>query len=511
MRSALRKLLAGNNMGGSTAAPAANPAVIENQSIVIGSDTLAGAGGVRPVFTGGTPSLWAISGGQSANYAIHSTNGNITPSGNGSAVNGDTFTVTVDGLDTATITIVAAANEFSVRDMTEAKAALQSFAGGGGKTVRFRAGDYGQDGDLTRNRAFTSRTVITVDAGATATFTQIDVENTDYLTLDGLTFYRDTAGEMCLLRAGAIDPIVQNCTFSGPTISPTGDYSASSPTNISAIAWDGTTPPTNASILNNTVHDVVTAFAPNSTGVLRIEGNLVYNFYGDCFSLDYYAGRTATYVKDNILIGMISNPNDYNNPHPDFMHFRSNSHTLVADWASLEIDRNICINCYQRAQPNACIYLSDIQSTYYFTAKIRGNLIVSNGYGTSGLLVSRAKDCEIYGNTVVSNLLLTDARDGPGIVIGSSAASGTNIIKNNASDGFAITGTSEEDNNHTLGKRGATIAYATAFNGSTFAVSTAATAKSEFAMKASGPLDADTSGNASVGLGYNQPRQQLHD
>jgi hypothetical protein len=137
-------------------------------------------------------------------------------------------------------------------------------------------------------------------------------------------------------------------------------------------------------------------------------------------------------------------------------------------------------------------------SAFFFDgAKIRGNLIVNTGLTYYGIRIRDAKACEVWGNTVVRQMLYDVPVGGMAISVGDETTSGTHIVKNNAGANYELVGTVTDENNIVVAAT--TEDYEAAFSGATFAPTTPAAAKTEFTNKANGPLDVDGSGDASVG------------
>lgn len=477
--------------------------VVPDQTIVFGALTLADAGDIVPTSTLGTITSATIQSGNESGHWQIAADGTLTPTAAGDTANLNEGPYTLNvrlngGEDYAALTITTENNTYSVSNMTEALAAASAIntASDGARTIKLRTGSYGQNANFMKDRAYENRVTITPHSGATATFSNIDITNTDNVTLDGLTFYR-ASSSMLSVRGGSAEIIIENNTFSGPDIDPTGDYSAQQPTLTIGITKDGTTPPHNLTIRNNTLHDIVypIGWSPmGATGFLTITGNYIYDFYEDGIKINYPAGNATTTIADNVLIGAIGNSADVDSPHIDYIQAVG---VGDRDWTGLEILRNIIVNTYSRATAQG-IFIDDMTGGYHFNGiKVNGNLVINTGGATTGIRVRQAEDAEIYGNTIVSQLLFAAA--GPGIVIGDDITAGTHLVRNNVADVISIAGTTISENNQVAGIGGATIAYSTLFAGSTFSPTTRAAALSEFAMRANGPLDTDASGGASIG------------
>jgi hypothetical protein len=478
-----------------------SPPVVEDQAISFGALTLSGAGGIIPTHTGVITSASITSGDASSHWQI-AADGTITPTAAGDTANLNLgpYTLGVSfngGVDTATVTVNITASAYSAATMAEAKAAAAAIGVGGGVSILLRSGTYAEDTAFLQNRAFTSTITITKHTGATPIFSQIDCNNSDNLVIDGLTFTR--GGGIPLYIRNASDTVtVQNCLFYGTTpIDPLGDYSAVLPVAPTyAIANDGTTAPANVSIRNNEFHDVLYGINLSCTGALRIEGNYLHEFFYDGAHLTYVAGNTSVVFSDNVFTGPISNSTDFGNPHSDFIQFVGDA---VSDWEGISILRNIFVAKYARAFTEG-IFMRSGLGGYFSGTIVKGNLIINRFYETLGIRIMEAENAVIIGNTIASTTLLTGT--GPAILIGEDASSGAHTVINNAADAITVAGSQAGVlNNIILGSAGATIPYATAFDGPTFAPTTRAEALSMYSMKVGGPLDLAVNVGA-VGSGY---------
>jgi len=390
----------------------------------------------------------------------------------------------------------ALADTYSASGNTEAGAALTDVGSAGGKTVRLRDGAYGGGrGVMVDGRVFTSEVVITADDRAGAVFGETWIEDSEYLTFDGVTFYVASGTHLVLYGTNS-NITIKNCDIYGTTIDPEGDYSSSGPTAAAGLNLHGASTHTDISILNNYIHDCAIGVVGGAAGTFRIQGNHIENVYEDCIKINGNAGIVI--ISDNYLAGVIANGFDAGNPHADFIQFLGKG----SDWTGIEIDRNIIVATHSRAAAQG-MFLDDMSAGFYYSGtKIRGNLIVQKGGLSTGIRVRQAKNVEVYGNTVVSQLLFT--AEGPGIVVGEDTTTGTHLIKNNVADRFSISGAATITNNRKLGIGGEAIGYGTVFNGSAFDPDSRASALTEFEMKANGPLDrADTYGDVgAVGSGY---------
>lgn len=493
------------NKGVGAAAPAVP--IVANQSLSFGRLTLSGAGAASLVNTGATITSITL-GTRSVGSNHFTTSGaTIVPS----AVPSDAqyvwtgCTATAAGGDSATftLTINTEANVYSAISIAEVAAACGDIATGGGKTIKCRSGSFAASATALKNRAFTSEVTLTSYTALGAVFASLDINNTDYLTVDGVTVYNaGTSGDLVSIYNTSAHVTIQNCLIYGASIDVNGTYTTTGPTGSGwgINALDGTSPASDLTIKNNEIHDCLNGIKWDATGTVLVQGNYIHNHYEDGIKVAY--GATTTNILDNVIDSCISGANDKNSvggdTHADGIQFLGSS---SADWTGITIARNRIIDTLARCVRQG-IFMSDMSGGFYYSGVVvKGNLIVNQmqGSGNGGLIIDQAKSCEVYGNTLVSNL--GKSGTGPSINVGGSATSGTHIAKNNVSDVFTVAGSPTLSNNITLGSRGATNAYSTAFDGPTYAPTSLAEAMSMFDMLTAGILDLTINVGA-VGSGY---------
>lgn len=473
--------------------------VVLDQALSFGRLTLSGAGATVLVNNGGPITSIALGTRTVGSNHFTTSGATVLPS----AVPSDAQYVwtgcTASGPSgtsaTFTLTIDTEASTYSVVSMTEVKAAAAAIGVGGGKTIKCRSGSYSADVDTFKNRAFTSTVTLTSYTAKGAVFAALDINNTDFLTVDNVSVIDESAttGVLLYVRNTSASTTIQNCLIRSAYIDPAADYSGAKPARPYGISKDGTTAPSDVSLLNNEIYWVDVGISMACTGTLSIQGNYVHDYYEDGIKIS--GGSSSTVASWNVVIGGIANSTDAGNPHPDMLQFIGQS---GSDWTGIEIDGNRLVNTYTRSNPQG-IFVQGMSAGLYFTAKVRGNVVINTGNASVGIRVQEAKDCEIYGNTVASNLGILGT--GPGILIGETRSSGTQLVSNNAADSFAISGASTQSNNVTMGSRGVTIPYTTAYDGPTFAPTTLTEAMSMYDLKAGGPLDLEINVGA-IGSGY---------
>jgi hypothetical protein len=496
--------------------PVLNP-IVGNQTLEFGRLTLASAGDIGVVNTGDTIVSASIDSGTNANHWQVSSAGVFTPSATGVAAGLSasyaltcTFNSTT-GTDQAIITINTEADTYSVSSNAEITAVLAiSTATVAGKTIKLRPGTY------------TEITVSGKAYGSVVTFTSHDTA--DMAEVSGFTctsttnnvkisylYLHDTAtttgGGIVALNGPVTGIEVSNNTIVGIVYAHGTDYSGTpyvgNSNGITSNSSGGAV--SGISILDNYIHDVEEGITMGDVdGNVEISGNHIAYTYEDFIKV----GRvdnfgTYTKVNDNVLHGGLALPTDSGNPHKDAIQFLGAN--LTADWTGIEVYRNIAW-CEERGDAQL-VFADDAPADIYFSGmKVKGNVMLSKLSG-HGVYISRAKDCEIIGNTF-AHQDTSGASNACAINVGPTQSSGVHKVWNNIAESFTIAGSPDLFHNITLGLNGATIAYTSVFDGATFNPQTRAEVLSKFDMKASGNADVDTSGDASrwdagaVGSGY---------
>lgn len=219
---------------------------------------------------------------------------------------------------------------------------------------------------------------------------------------------------------------------------------------------------------------------------IEFHDNQVINHYEDSYKTDPEdLTAPATVLLDgNMSLNCYSNPIDFNNPHADGIQLNGNSCT--DNWAGT-IQNNKFIIGDTRGSGFQCIFLEGLPSPHYFQFQVRNNLCVTKD-SQHGITIQRSQNCGIHNNTVVVRDPVESASDFLTLSIRTTTDGGGNSAQNNVCDSFAIPSFAV-GNNVTLGKAGATISYATAFNPDTFsAPSTLNESITQYEPEPNGPL-----------------------
>lgn len=491
--------------------PFSSPIGFTNQSAEFGALTLAGDGGYQ-VVSSTTITSASITGGDPSGHFSISSAGVITVSAAGDTANlsGSPYSLTVQISDnggntaTGTVTITAIANAYSAASNTDIKDAFTAIgtASGGARSVYLRSGIYTTDAAIFLNRAFVNQvTVRSHDTSNKAIMRQQTISGSNNVRLYQLEIFDETItnGSGLIIGDVASRPqslTIEECVMHGIYRDINGDYSALS-------SWPGNANGTSGSIngatfKNNIVYDVETGIQFTLIqGNLEISGNVVYNYYDDGIKLSGVDRTgTTTKVNDNVLYGGISNDGDNGGgvsaPHCDGIQFVGLS--MTHDWPGIEIYRNRLLN-NARGEGQG-IFLDDAPAGLFFTAKIKGNTIIIKE-NQNGILITRAKNCEIIGNTIAKFTPLSGQGEVPRISIGGSEASGKNKVWNNIAEAVTTNSSYVPYNNIVLGEDGGTIAYTTVFDGPTFSPASIAEVMTKFD---SGSYGIGKAG--SIGTGY---------
>ena len=403
------------------------------------------------------------------------------------------------GSDTATITVNVTANEYSVASKAEIDTAVaDAVTTAASNAISIKIRDVAISGLIDiKNRAYTNPVTISSDTLLGADASQFILDNSSNVIIDGLDFYYEGVSNSKMIRVsnGASNCTIQNNRFNSATIDPAGDYTSAIPARPDAIGGQGGTSPADITIINNEVSNCDIGINLGCTGDYVVSGNYVHDCFEDMIKLGAPTGNTSITCEDNVLVGTIAAGTDFGNPHSDYIQCLGNS----AQDLNISIQRNIMIDVHARSASQN-IFLDDMGVGFYYVAEVRGNVVYSFGPNAASIRIRQAKNCQVTGNTAVSGV--ASPASASTITIGDDTSTGSHICDKNVADAFNVVDTTST-NNVTLGKAGATISYATAFDGPTFTgLTTAAQIKSAFSRKASGPLDLTPYDVGAVGSGY---------
>lgn len=509
------------------AASAGGAPAVANQSVVFGRLTFAGAGAAALANTGAAMSAATLATDDATNpghWSVSST-GRITPTAAyRTGPQAASYTLVVSpgsGAPNATITITTEADVYDwasqadwdqIAVLSAATLSAKTIkarpnipgvitSGVDGTAARFRRADYGNL--LITSRDFTSRPV----------FDRFQLSGTINLILEGIATELTTAQKITLVASASwpvSGVIIRNNVLSGmPFDTATFDWAGTTPPNPDIVAFSGPAANfTGCQILNNDIswcRNGINAFQGGGSAPLVISGNRISMIAGgDAIKVSYGGNANQAVVEDNVIFGFLSRGTDFGNPHQDGIQF-AGSGSATTDFA-IKVNRNIIWNG-QRGQPQGIF--ADDQGTggnFLFTGECNGNLVVLNT--THAISILRARDFLAVGNTAVSDV--TSGASAGGVKVGAGSASaftsGTHMLTRNLSDGFTTGGTPTLTDNITLGVGGATISYASVFDGGGGGVwipASRANALAWFSRKAGGAADLPSGLDAgAVGSGY---------
>jgi|GEM_PF-6876590 len=351
---------------------------------------------------------------------------------------------------------------------------------------------YHSMGALSRNQSGAG-----IDTTATAI---VSGDPSDHWTVSGGRLYPSAAGDTADLNAGpytlemdngdTLDITIEDCWISGEIADPNGDYSTSS--NYPNLNLDlvNTTGSINGTIGNITVKDNLVEWGASLVNI-RVDkaghesvvtGNHCRYFYDDAIAVAMVAGGVGlpTTISDNFVHDSVGKTTDSAAPHVDAIRLIANA-GATADWSGITMQRNIVLKGTSRGDMQAFL-LDDLKtgatdSGFFFTGEISNNIIACDA--AQGIWVGQAKNFTIDNNTVIG--FDEAAVSTPSILVGTGTANATNgggnTISDNIADSYSIDGGDTASNNYTAGLNGATIGYATLFDGPDFDPATAAEAK----------------------------------
>lgn len=345
--------------------------------------------------------------------------------------------------------------------------------------------------------------VITQYGGTMPVFSSIAVDNCKNLRLHRLEVTSAaTSGSLIYIYTHSnLDGIVvDSCVIHGTYQDPNGNYTVSAyPSTLRGIAYltgGGGPSIKNITVQDCTIYDLSQGIELNKMlGAVSIVRNEIYNCYLEPIQLSGGVSVPTTCdVSWNVLYQTIALVADVNAPHGDFIQFQGAS----LDWTGISLIGNIMFKGSARSAGQG-IFMDDMDAGKYFTANIKGNLIVQDTFNR-GISIQQAKNSNIIGNTVV--MAYEGQTASPGIFCGEYSDGGGCIVKNNVSKSFTVT-SATTSNNHQISAQTAT-AYGALFAGTGFLASDTNTKEkvlANFSMKVGGSLD-QTINIGAVGSGY---------
>lgn len=486
--------------------------VIASQAVSYGAFSGPTAGVVGDavlVRTGGPVLSAAITGGDGSGHwqvAVVGGELHLRPSvaGDSADLNLGPYALTIDygGAATAVITVNIDANAWDVYSQTDwdtviAKSAatlsgkkiylrpgVSLNSGVNGSAPKLRRADYG--GLLIQARDFTRRPV----------FDKFVLRGTRNVTLDGLDTAPSNDTKFSLIAESAnhlVGMTIKRCRARGQEFDPHQDFSSTPYPNNDMISTNGTASwVENLTIIDNEVTWAASAINVRcGVGQLITSGNRVKYFYDDGIAAAYPGADVPWFCEQNVVSHPIGKGSDVAGPHVDHIRGIANN-SATTDW-EVHVNANRLWHGHARGDHQG-ILLSDfkasgVDSGHFYYGELIGNVFV--GDSTQGISVENAKAIFFANNTCVTNDLTPVTTTGVKIGSGStnSTTSGTHVVQRNVSDAFVIGGSPSLADNITLGQAGATIPYATAFDGSDWNADDLAGLMATFSRKAAGPAD----------------------
>lgn len=429
----------------------------------------------------------------------------VTTAGDTANLSGGPYVLTLDSGSIVTVTVDA--NTWSVSTQAEWDAIIvQSAATLSGKTIAVRplssGGHYvsGVNGTAARLRrgAYGGLTIRADDGNNRPIFDKFYLRGTRGVTFRGIDTVPDSAIKFRIVGEAANnagDIIINRCVVRGQPLDPNGDFSAAgSYPNPDLITTGGSTGYIGTlEITDNEILWCARGININSRSGTHVitSGNRIRFFYDDGINTAYDQADVPWYCEDNVISEPIGLSSDADGPHVDAIR-GIGSIVSGSDW-HVYINRNRIFHGDSRGAMQG-ILLSDFKTVNgggenYFIAQVVGNFYANNH--NVCLQIENAKSCEVLGNTVVSNGL--DGAATVTIKVGSGSThatfAGEQRISNNVSEGYSIGGPATTASNITLGRGGAVIPYATAFDGPTWDPMDLDDVMAFFSRKAGGPAD----------------------
>ncbi len=481
------------------------------------------------------PTLCSISSGNSSSYFAIDNSCNLTLAAGGVGNITDTYNLSINvtnatSTGTAAVTITTVANRYDVGTNAQFTTVVSNSAATlSGKTIALHPGNYtalsisksGLSSTLTLVNAETNKPVIDT----------MTITGTSNLTLDGLkvrmTAWPSTTDVIRLIGNIANLTIKNSEIWHGygsgnVEIDPTATYSEYSDASASmsdklayAISRDGSGTVSNITFQDNLLHDLSNGFKVGvDSGYVRVIGNTMDRIYQDFVSMGgANTPLSETTISWNIFSRPFSKSTDADNPHSDCIQLTGNdliSPYSQADWSGINIYGNIFFNGNARGGCQM-VFMDDMPvgtesgspTPRYFVANVTGNVLLSQSTG-HGITIQEAKDSYIFGNTVVrADPASLENATPQAISIGGVSGSSEHFVGGNIVESIG-TGSNIVDSstvtNVVTGLNGATISYATIFDGPSFNPQSSIEVLSKYDPKTGGPAASGVKG--SVGNNY---------
>jgi len=447
-------------------------ASLASQTIEFGRLTATGAGGVAPTSTGSITAASIDSGVNAAHWAVSSA-GVFTPAAAlsvGPYTLGCTFTVGgVSGV-AVTITINIVADAYSFATDAELTTILGiSTATTAGKTALARSGTY--TARTISSKSWASDFTISKHSGAPAIFQGILLNECNHFAVDGVEFFQDVSTAIALFEYynNSNNITVKNCTIHAKYFDPTVNrpIDVPSPTNVTGIYASSGNPGKensgNITVTNNTLYDLRTAIQLSGTGTFTVTSNTIHTICEDALRIlgPWTAVPMPTVIiEDNTMQDFYAT---YTEDHPDGIQFGENQGT--GDM-TISVKRNAIVQTIGPVGNALQGIFGDFDHGGYLTGIIQGNLVVNYAY--AGIQIEDAKNLTVDANTVVRwNHGGSGDSYQPRIFVGNETTSGTHVVTNNIGEIFEVGGSPTlTPANRELGNDGATLSYASTFQGS---------------------------------------------
>lgn len=416
--------------------------------------------------------------------------------------------------------ISVVANEYSVASLAEFTTARTAMGSAGGKTIRFRAGTYAAGGDyVLASAAYAAQATITGETGTILTGNVI-LSNPAKVTITGLEVSCTDTAKFAVLRldGACAGCVVDNNYLHGVTRDPLGDYSAGgsyqNPEKGIGIANSGGYL-NGCTITRNRIEHVQEGIVIHMSGAAdyNITDNEIGYTYSDAMKwvIEGTAALTANkrFLRNrwHMMVGRQTD-NGGNGPHSDLcQHVRSAvSDGAIIDGFEFSMNTAVLTSASRGYNIQGIVSFADGGNRPTFrNAKVCGNLIVSDSAHAINLLVIGG----VFAHNTILRTVAATGGDPLGKFTGTAritlvipAGSAKPLILRNMHDAAPLVSgdTATDTDNLILGDNGATIAYATAFDGPTFEPTTFAGEKSAFNAKAGGPADTGY-GRGAIGTG----------
>ena len=492
-------------------------AAVANQSATFGTLTIAQAGGFKPVDANAdTRTLTAYNSLVSGSLGVYTpsiVSGALVFSGGAGAPDAAVLRCTHAG-GTVDITIATVANTYSVNTKTESLAALSGIGVAGGKTIRYRRGNYGSMDDLGKFVSYLAEVVHlgegTADTGKGTRWATAYTTFSQNQAFENLEAYTTNTTSPLSFNVFPTGLRITDCYLHGIYHNPLADWSTGYTLASAAVEVGGTV---GGFVVERCLMEyVVNGILATTKGTMTIQDNEIRFIHSDGMqiSADPLDKTSARIIRRNVVYGTLYDEV----AHSDFIQLGTTNAPDTDEYANWTIEQNVCFS-------STTVSLGTMQGIWtgvvgtgngmrFKDPIVRYNIILD--LHANSMIFYNLNGGTFTGNLVAHMDTVTEAANTMSISLGVGGTSiGAISVTNNVTEGKNLVAgpTYTDTNNIILGNAGSIISFTSAFNDSAPATgfTNYANALAKRTAKAGGPIAIALAGPLGVGVAtFGSPR-----